>query len=76
MSALANHKLQHPQLGSKYDVSFLLNIKTMLTGSCLFRGISAKADPPFPAADAGGPWLLCGSQLRVHKASDQTPKTL
>lgn len=47
-----------------------------LTCSCCSRGVSAAADPPFPAADAGGPRLLRGSQLRVHEASDQTPKTL
>lgn len=48
----------------------------LANGLVLFRGVSAAADPPLPAADAGGPRLLRGSQPRVHAASDQTQKAL
>lgn len=65
--------LQPPPLSLKYGAEYK---KKALTGWCLLRGVSAAADPPFPAADAGGPRLQRGSQLRVHEASDQTPETL
>lgn len=70
MSPLANHRLRPP------PPSLLGVFCKALTGWCLLRHVPAAADPPFPAADAGGPRLLRGPQPRVHEASDQTPKAL